>query len=131
MIENHPPRRPAHRRDHAAVHAPDDRERRAQARRVAEVLFAPNPRVTEKPAASLAEDVLLAVPVPAQREAIEAPTQPEPPPAKAIPATHLPRIRTWLRYGMTIAQVAAAYGVDAGEIAKLLGKREPQASPAS
>jgi uncharacterized protein (DUF433 family) len=30
------------------------------------------------------------------------------------------RIRTWLRYGMTIAEVAAVYGVEADEIAHIL-----------
>ena len=39
-----------------------------------------------------------------------------------IPIVHLARIRTLVKYGMTIAHVAAIYGVDAGEIAKLLGK---------
>jgi hypothetical protein len=114
MSENRPPRRPDYGRDHAPVRTPDDRERRAQARRAAEALFTPKPPMTKKPAASV-------VPVQVRPTPIKAPTQPEPS-AKAISALHLPRIRTWLKYGMTIGQVAAVYGVDAGEITKLLGK---------
>jgi len=47
VVENRPPRRRAYGREHAAARVPDDRERRAQARRAAEALFAPKPPVTE------------------------------------------------------------------------------------
>jgi len=47
MVENHPSRRRVYGREHAAARIPDDRERRAQARRAAEALFAPKPPVTE------------------------------------------------------------------------------------
>lgn len=46
----------------------------------------------------------------------------EPPPRAVIAITHVARIRTWVKDGITIAQLAAIYGVDAGEIAMLLGK---------
>ena len=46
-------------------------------------------------------------------------------PRAVVPAAHVARIRTWVKYGMTIAHVAAVYGVDADEIVKLLGKHNP------
>lgn len=127
MVENLPPRRPGYGRDHASARTPDDRERKAQARREAEALFAPKPTVTESRVASSAElaGVLSAAPASAQRKAIESSESsinPERSPARAIPAIDVARIRTWLKYGMTIAQVAAVYGVDAGEIARRLGR---------
>jgi hypothetical protein len=45
----------------------------------------------------------------------------EAPPGKAvIPAAHAVRIRAWLKYGMTMAQVAEMYGVAAGEVERVL-----------
>jgi hypothetical protein len=35
---------------------------------------------------------------------------------------HLPRIRTWVRYGMTARQVAEVYGVAVGEIERIVRK---------
>jgi hypothetical protein len=37
-----------------------------------------------------------------------------------IPAAHVPRIRAWLKYGMTTAQVGKVYGVVVGEVERLL-----------
>jgi len=123
MVENLPQRRPIYGRDHASARTPDERERRAQARREAEALFGPKPAMIDSPVASSAKlaRVLPAAPAPKQREAIDAPGHPEPVLAKTIPAADAARIRTWMRYGMTIAQVAAVYGVDASELARLLG----------
>jgi hypothetical protein len=39
-----------------------------------------------------------------------------------IPASQLARIRTWVKYGMTAAQVAEVYGVPASEIERALRK---------
>jgi hypothetical protein len=117
MIENLSPRRPVYGRDHAATHAPDERARRVQARREAEALFAPKLTVTEDPIASPAKPARV---LPASQP--DVPTDPGPMPAKAIPPAHAARIRTWLRYGMTIAQIAGVYGVDTDEIAKLIGE---------
>lgn len=110
MIENRPPRLPVPGRDHASARTPDDRERRAQARRAAEALFTPKPPTLEP----------IAVPPAAPREAISAPTHLEPPPAKVLPAAHLRRIRTWVGYGMTIPQVAEIYGVEVDAIVRIL-----------
>ena len=42
------------------------------------------------------------------------------PPAGEIPGPQLARIRGWVKYGMTIAQVAQVYGVAVAEIERIL-----------
>jgi len=42
------------------------------------------------------------------------------PPAVEIPRSQLARIRAWVKYGMTIAQVAQVYGVAVAEIERIL-----------
>jgi hypothetical protein len=76
MVENHPPRRHVYGREHAA-RIPDDRERRAQARRAAEALFAPEPPVTEKPLDRSPQrpHVLPTAPPPARSEVIQSTTR--------------------------------------------------------
>jgi hypothetical protein len=39
---------------------------------------------------------------------------------RKIPRSQFVRIRTLVKYDMTVAQVAKVYGVDAGEIARIL-----------
>ena len=46
---------------------------------------------------------------------------PAPLPAE-IPPAHVARIRTWVTYGMKVAQVAQLYRVPVGEIERLLGR---------
>ena len=41
-------------------------------------------------------------------------------PCYQVPASDLTRIRTWLKYGMTIRQVAKMFQVDAGEMKRIL-----------
>jgi len=50
------------------------------------------------------------------------------PPAGEIPRSQLARIRAWVKYGMTIAQVAQVCGVAVAEIERIL--RYPSAKPA-
>jgi hypothetical protein len=103
----------------------DDRERIIRARQAAEALFAPKPLpVIEKP---LAEQpprqprILKSLPSPARPPAETAAT-PGPPAPAAITPPHVARIRAYLKYGMTIAQVAEAYRVPISEIERILGK---------
>jgi hypothetical protein len=49
-------------------------------------------------------------------------SSPDPQAKPAIPRAHFPRIRTWLKYGMTITQVAQIYGAEIGEVERILGK---------
>jgi hypothetical protein len=103
------------------------------ARQAAEALFAPKRRVAEplNPAAVASVDqtarkprILSAVRVqPARVEAIEASINRTPPkPHEKIAASQLGRIRTWLKYGMTISQVANVYGVTISDIERILQK---------
>jgi hypothetical protein len=106
------------------------REPGTSARQAAEALFAPKPQRVEPPAreaGSAGEAVRkprvltidAAVPVP--RDEPAAPTRAQPPGESVIPAAHIVRIRAWLKYGMTVAQVAEMYGVAAGEIERIRG----------
>jgi hypothetical protein len=123
MVENHPSRRRVYGREHAAARIPDDRERRAQARRAAEALFASKPPVTEKPVDHSPQQphVLPTAPPPARSEVIQSTTSPTTPRREAIPAAHVARIRTWVKYGMTVPQIAAIYGAEVDEIVRMLG----------
>ena len=42
------------------------------------------------------------------------------PPALLVPATQVERIRTWLKYGMTVRRVAAHYGVEIDDIRRTI-----------
>jgi len=42
---------------------------------------------------------------------------------RVTPGIEIPRIRTWIKYGMTIAQAAKMYGLTVGELKDLL--RQP------
>lgn len=116
MIEHPPHRRPVYGRNHASAHTPDDRTRRAQARRAAEALFAPK----QKPSSAQQSRVLSTALPPAQSEAMASITAPPRP--TVIPAGHVARIHTWVKYGMTVPQVAAIYGAEVDEVARILGK---------
>jgi hypothetical protein len=58
--------------------------------------------------------------VPVGHEERETPAAPEPQTMGKIPRSQFVRIRTLAKYGMTVAQVAKLYRVDAGEIARIL-----------
>ncbi len=108
------------------THPPDsdDRERITRARQAAEALFTPKQRAAE-PSASGSDPparkprVLETAPAaPVRHEAVAA--SPEPRIKSAIPAAQFARIRAWVKYGMTVAQVAQLYGVAADEIERIL-----------
>jgi len=126
MSENHPPHRPGYGRDSSARPYPDDRERMVRARQAAEALFAPTPPVTEKSSVdqpARQPRVLETAPPPAPREAIKAAAvSPEPPMPTSIPAAQVARIRSWVKYGMTLAQVAEVYKIPVAEITRIFGK---------
>jgi hypothetical protein len=125
MAENRPPRRPGHHSARLGEPFPDDRERINRARQAAEALFAPKPGVSEAsvsaapPAASAPRR--LSTPAVVQHEARVLPNVPTPA-AGEIPASQLARIRSWVKYGMTVPQVAAVYGVSVAEIERVLRK---------
>jgi hypothetical protein len=114
----------------------DSHKQSTSARQAAEALFAPKPQdVAPKPqgvepsireAAPASEAVRkprvlpAASAVPAVHDEPEAPTSSALPKEPLIPAMHVDRIRSWMKYGMTTAQVAEMYGVAAGEVERIL-----------
>jgi len=108
----------------------DDRERTASARQAAEALFTPKrqpvePSVSdpvssaERPARKPRVLSILSPP-PVRSKEVAAPVNPEPPTTRQIPRSHHARIRTWVKYGLTIPQVAEVYGVAVGVIERIL-----------
>jgi hypothetical protein len=110
----------------------DDREKITRARQAAEALShrktpVSKPSVPETASTDLPQRkprVLRIISPPAIRpeEVKTSVSCPDPHAKPAIPRSHFPRIRTWLRYGMTITEVAAVYGVEIGEIERILAK---------
>jgi hypothetical protein len=105
------------------------REQSTSARQAAEALFAPKPQRVEPIIREVARAdeairkprvLAVAAAVPAPHDAPETPPSAEPPGRTVIPAAHAARIRAWLKYGMTAAQVADMYGVAAGEIERIV-----------
>jgi hypothetical protein len=112
-------------------HRDDDRERITRARQAAETLFTAKPPVSgpSGPDTASADPparkprVLQIIPPPAIRvEEVKAPASPEPQTMPTIPQSHFPRIRTWVKYGMTVSQVAKVYGADLDAIERILRK---------
>jgi hypothetical protein len=110
----------------------DDHERITRARQAAEALFTSKPPVTRPsvPEAASADPpqrkprVLRIIAPPAIRpEQVKiSVSSPDPQTKPTIPRSYFPRIRTWLKYGMTISQVAEIYGAEIGEIEQMLDK---------
>ena len=62
---------------------------------------------------------IISPPTPVRHDEPETPVTPAAP-ACEIPRSQFARIRTWVKYGMTIAQVAQLYSVAVGEIERIL-----------
>jgi|SRR6266850_123517 hypothetical protein len=110
----------------------DDRERITRARQAAEALFTPRPQLTEQsvPEPLAAADhparkprILAVSPATSSdREAVETPVSLKRQAVRGITVSHFERIRTWVKYGMTVPQVAQFYGVAVDEIKRILRK---------
>ena len=127
MTGNHPPRRPGDGLDSPGRPSHDDREQKARARQAAEALFAPKPPtpVIEQRQADpqvRQSRILKTTSPPAARPPVTTAATPKPTAPASIPPPHVARIRSWLKYGMTIAQVAEAYRIPITEIKRLLSK---------
>ena len=57
---------------------------------------------------------------PVRVEDVKAPVGPEQQTPRAIPRSQFVRIRTWVKYGMTVAQVAEVYGVAPRDVERIL-----------
>jgi hypothetical protein len=118
-----------HRQQQQPPHG-DDRERITSARQAAEALFTPKPPPidlsTSDPAPSAERPArkprVLSIlsPPPVRNEEVAAPANPEPRTTRQIPRSHHARIRTWVKYGLTVPQVAEVYGVAVGVIERIL-----------
>ena len=107
----------------------DDRERILRARQAAEALFGSKPPVT-KPSTSTGTTggqiprkprVLPVIRPPARRDDRgKAPITVDLETTSSIPKSDFARIRTWLKYGMTVRQVADLYGVSADQLERTL-----------
>lgn len=104
-----------------------ERETADRARQAAEALFKPKPQIAAPPAGAVppTEAAPAAVKPRVLRVVRSPPAVPEataePAPAgRLVPESHFPRIRAWLKYGMTVRQVAEVYGVAASDIERLV-----------
>jgi hypothetical protein len=100
----------------------DERERITRARRAAEALFTTQRQVTQQSVSDALPSVdqsarkprvlkaLLPTPV-RPAEGTSAVQSGQPQITSAIPNSHFARIRAWVKYGMTVAQVAGTYEV--------------------
>jgi hypothetical protein len=53
-------------------------------------------------------------------EAVKPAAAPAPQPTPKIPRSQFPRIRSWVKYGMTVRQVAEHYGAEIDEIRRII-----------
>lgn len=109
----------------------DDHERIIRARQTAEALFKSNqsvktppvPETTPSDQAARRPRVLQIVSPSASVRRTEPERSAIPPlAARQIPYSQFGRIRAWVKYGMTAAQVAQVYRVAVSEIERILGK---------
>ena len=108
-----------------------DREQISRARQAADALFTPRqPPPQPVPSAEKtvrAPRILRASLAPTSGEPVQTPVKEEAPePLLEIPASHGARIRAWLKYGMTMAQVADVYGVTDVDVKHMLEKTGPR-----
>jgi hypothetical protein len=109
----------------------DERERMTRARRAAEALFTRKRQVTKQ--SSVSESlpsvdqsprkprVLKALPpAPVRQEEDKAPVESQERITSEIPTSQFARIRAWVKYGMSVAQVAGVYGVAVDVIERIL-----------
>jgi len=107
----------------------DDHEQIVRARSAAEALFAPKPETTEQPVSesspaphSRTPRVLPIVPAPIPQKTADAPVSPEQPAVLEIPVKSQARVRTLVKYGLSVSQVADLYRVPVETIERFLRK---------
>jgi hypothetical protein len=108
----------------------DDRERVTRARQTAEALFTPKRQVAEPtvsgshppadPPARKPRVLGISPPAAVRPEAAEPPVGADQRIMPEVPPSQFARIRSWVKYGMTPAQVAKVYGVSAGDIERII-----------
>jgi len=105
-----------------------DRDQAVSARQAAEALFTPKPQTLKQPEVtpgssanpSLRRPRVLGISAPEpQRQEDVAPLRPATTHKRIVDA-EASRVRTWLKYGMTVGQVAKVYGVTLMEVQRVL-----------
>jgi hypothetical protein len=116
-------------RQHQSDPRGDGRERITRARQAAEALFTSKPSVIgpslpdSPPADQSARKPRVFAISPARpvgRNELKTPVNSEPQKTCAIAQSQFARIRTLVKYGMTVAQVAEVYGAAVGEIERIV-----------
>ena len=101
-----------------------------RARSAAEELFTPKPEITEQPVSETLQPphsrkpriLPILPPVPIRQKTADAPVSPEQPAAPEIPVNKRSRVRTLVKYGMSVSQVADLYRVPVETIEQILRK---------
>jgi hypothetical protein len=120
MTENHPPRRLGGHSAKPGDRYPSDRERIDRARQAAEALFSQKPPVAKPPLAAKPALAARPQPMPPVRREPAVPSAAESAVTGEISATQAARIRTWVKYGMSAAEVAKICGLPVDEIERVL-----------
>ena len=104
----------------------DDHDGITNARRAAEALFASKPRASAPEVGAVDKTArkprvlpIIPSPAPVLSDEPETSTAPAAPTGK-IPRSQFARIRSWVKYGMTVAQAAQVCGVAIAEIERIL-----------
>jgi hypothetical protein len=104
-----------------------DREQIMSARQAAEALFTSKPEATEQSASDPSQPkarkprvLPILPPVPIRQETVDAAVSPERSTAPEIPVKKLARLRTLVRYGMSVSQVADLCRVPVETIERML-----------
>jgi hypothetical protein len=105
----------------------DERERITRARQAAEALFTTRPQAQQSGPDSVPSEreprVLRAIaPVTVHSEERKSVIESEQRITLEIPSSQVARIRAWVKYGMSAAQVAAVYGVAVDVIEHILAQ---------
>jgi hypothetical protein len=108
----------------------EDHEQIMSARQAAEALFMPKTEVPEQSVSDRSQPdkprkprvLPILAPGPIRRGTVNPPATSEPEPPSDIPAKKAARLRTLIKYGMTVSQAAAMYGVSVETIARILQK---------
>ena len=108
----------------------DDREQSMSARQAAEALFTPKAEIAEQPVSEPSQAprsrkprvLSILPPAPVHQKTADAPVSPEQPAAPEIPVKKRARVRTLVKYGMSVSHVADLYRVPVETIERILRK---------